>query len=120
MSAEKFGQSTGGQNSPSVSTIGGDLTITGNVTSKGGIQLDGHVPQIVIGVSRAVPSSPPWTRSRWRSTARPARSYREQLDTFHKLLLGTILHARMGHPWVSGASTHRVLFAAWNRDDSLR
>ena len=27
----------------SVSTIGGDLTITGNVTSKGEIQLDGHV-----------------------------------------------------------------------------
>ena len=27
----------------SVSTIGGDLTITGNVTSKGEIHLDGHV-----------------------------------------------------------------------------
>jgi len=27
----------------SVSTIGGDLTITGNVTSKGEIQLDGRV-----------------------------------------------------------------------------
>src|SRR6516225_920110 len=26
-----------------VSTIGGDLTITGNVTSRGEIQLDGHV-----------------------------------------------------------------------------
>ena len=43
MSPDKFGQSTGGQNSLSVSTIGGDLTITGNVTSKGEIQLDGHV-----------------------------------------------------------------------------
>jgi cytoskeletal protein CcmA (bactofilin family) len=43
MSPDKFGQSTGGQSSLSVSTIGGDLTITGNVTSKGEIQLDGHV-----------------------------------------------------------------------------
>ena len=40
MSPDKFvGQSTGRQNS----TIGEDLTITGNVTSKGEIQLDGHV-----------------------------------------------------------------------------
>jgi cytoskeletal protein CcmA (bactofilin family) len=43
MSPDKFGRSTGGQDSPSVSTIGGDLTITGNVTSKGEIHLDGHV-----------------------------------------------------------------------------
>jgi cytoskeletal protein CcmA (bactofilin family) len=42
MSPDKFGKSTGGQNS-NVSTIGGDLTITGNVTSKGEIHLDGHV-----------------------------------------------------------------------------
>jgi cytoskeletal protein CcmA (bactofilin family) len=42
MSPDKFGQSTGGQNS-NVSTIGEDLTITGNVTSKGEIHLDGHV-----------------------------------------------------------------------------
>ena len=40
MSPDKFvGQSTGRQNS----TIGEDLTITGNVTSKGEIHLDGHV-----------------------------------------------------------------------------
>ena len=43
MSPDKFGPSTGGQNSLSVPTIGRDLTITGNVTSKGEIQLDGHV-----------------------------------------------------------------------------
>jgi cytoskeletal protein CcmA (bactofilin family) len=43
MSPDKFGPSTGGQNSLSVSTIGRDLTITGNVTSKGEIQLDGDV-----------------------------------------------------------------------------
>jgi predicted acyltransferase (DUF342 family) len=43
MSPDKFGPPTGGQNSLSVSTIGGDLTITGNITSKGEIQLDGHV-----------------------------------------------------------------------------
>jgi cytoskeletal protein CcmA (bactofilin family) len=44
MSPDKFvGQSTGRQNSLSVSTIGEDLTITGNVTSKGEIHLDGHV-----------------------------------------------------------------------------
>jgi len=42
MSPDKFGQSTGAQNS-NVSTIGGDLTITGNVTSEGEIHLDGHV-----------------------------------------------------------------------------
>ena len=32
-----------GSDTLTVSTIGGDLTITGNVTSKGEIQLDGHV-----------------------------------------------------------------------------
>jgi len=29
--------------------------------------------------------------------------YRERLDTFHKLLLGIILHGRMGRPWDCGA-----------------
>jgi cytoskeletal protein CcmA (bactofilin family) len=45
MSADKFGGSTAVQDAgtPSVSTIGGDLTITGNVMSKGEIHLDGHV-----------------------------------------------------------------------------
>jgi hypothetical protein len=28
---------------------------------------------------------------------------RERLDAFHKLLLGIILHGRMGRPWGSGA-----------------
>jgi cytoskeletal protein CcmA (bactofilin family) len=45
MSMDKFGGSPAVQDSgtPIVSTIGGDLTITGNVTSKGEIHLDGHV-----------------------------------------------------------------------------
>ena len=46
--------------------------------------------------------------------------WRERLDAFHKLLLGIILHGRMG---VHGAAEHRpsrVLLAAWTSDDSLR
>jgi cytoskeletal protein CcmA (bactofilin family) len=45
MPKDPFQQSTRAQDSsaPSVSTIGGDLKITGNVTSKGEIHLDGHV-----------------------------------------------------------------------------
>jgi cytoskeletal protein CcmA (bactofilin family) len=45
MSTDKFEGSPAVQDSGtlSVSTIGGDLTITGNVTSKGEINLDGHV-----------------------------------------------------------------------------
>jgi hypothetical protein len=73
-------------------------------------------------------------RPSWRGRVRPrpehsvgratqglrGKLYREQLDTFHKLLLGTILHGRMGRSLISGASPHRVLLAAWNGDDSLR
>src|SRR4249919_1207674 len=45
MSPDKFGGSAADQDSGplSVSTIGGDLKIIGNVTSKGEIHLDGHV-----------------------------------------------------------------------------
>ena len=45
MSTDKLERSARSRDSDSlrVSTIGGDLTITGNVTSKGEINLDGHV-----------------------------------------------------------------------------
>jgi hypothetical protein len=48
----------------------------------------------------------------WVLHSKRGKLYREQLDTFHKLLLGTILHGRMGHSLISGASAHRVLLAA--------
>lgn len=42
-SPDSFQRSSAGARQLSVSTIGGDLTITGNVTSKGEIRLEGHV-----------------------------------------------------------------------------
>jgi cytoskeletal protein CcmA (bactofilin family) len=43
VSPDKFEGPSAGASQLSVSTVGGDLTITGNVTSKGEIRLEGHV-----------------------------------------------------------------------------